>query len=227
MPRIILLNKPYHVLSQFSDEHHRSTLKDFLPNHPGFYVAGRLDYDSEGLLILTDCGPLQHYIAHPQFDKHKTYWVQVEGELHGEAIKQLEAGLNLKDGRTKPCRAAMIPCPPGLWDRTPPIRQRQHIPTSWLSLQLTEGKNRQVRRMTAAVGFPTLRLIRASIADWSLEHLQPGEFKQLEIDMPVIPRAIKTTTQNKTQASNQRQHPNKQARNRSFTPRVRKRPDRS
>ena len=190
MPNIILLNKPFQVLSQFTDNSGRETLKRYLPNKPGFYVAGRLDYDSEGLLLLTDHGPLQHYIAHPQFNKQKTYWVQVEGEVTPEALQQLSQGVTLKDGKTKPAIAKKIDPPSHIWSREPPIRERKNIPTSWVSLSISEGKNRQVRRMTAAVGFPTLRLIRASIGEWSLDNLQPGDFAQAEVTMPVTPKAL-------------------------------------
>ena len=191
MPSLILLNKPFHVLSQFTDDNGRTTLKDFIRDKPGFYVAGRLDYDSEGLLVLTDHGPLQHYIAHPSFDKEKTYWVQVEGDINDNAIAQLMKGVTLKDGLTKPCIASRIEAPHNLWHRTPPIRDRKNIPTSWLSLTITEGKNRQVRRMTAAVGFPTLRLVRASIGEWSVDDLQPGEFKEINVKLPKLPTTAK------------------------------------
>lgn len=210
MPSIILFNKPFQVLSQFTDDNGRSTLKDFLSNKPGFYVAGRLDYDSEGLLILTDHGPLQHYISHPKFDKKKTYWVQVEGDISDESIAQLENGIVLKDGKTKPSQAKRITAPVNLWPRVPPIRERKAIPTSWISLTLGEGKNRQVRRMTAAVGYPTLRIIRASIGDWSLEQLAPGEFSQINIDMPILPASL---TLKKPNADATRHKPRHKVRN--------------
>ncbi len=205
MPSIILFNKPFQVLSQFTDENNRTTLKEFIPDKPGFYVAGRLDFDSEGLLLLTNHGPLQHYIAHPKFDKKKTYWVQVEGEITPEAIKKLASGVTLKDGTTKPTIAKRIDTPPELWPRTPPIRERQSIPTSWLSLTLTEGKNRQVRRMTAAVGFPTLRLIRGNIDNWGIDDLKPGEFRQIEVSMPDIPKTRKNINPKNPKKANHKQ----------------------
>lgn len=171
---IILLNKPYGVLCQFTDKENRPTLADYVPvKH--VYAAGRLDMDSEGLVVLTDDGKLQNRISDPKHKMDKTYWVQVEGEIDDEAIEQLEKGVELKDGRTRPARAKKIPQPKNLWDRTPPIRERKNIPTSWLSLTIREGKNRQVKRMTAAVGFPTLRLIRYSVGNWNIDGLDNGE----------------------------------------------------
>lgn len=172
-PSLILLNKPFGVLSQFTPEHNHATLADFI-QQPGFYPAGRLDRDSEGLLLLTDHGPLQHRIAHPKRKMPKTYLVQVEGEPTAEALQQLRAGVMLKDGMTKPCEAQVIPEPDWLWPRDPPVRFRQAIPTTWVELVLREGRNRQVRRMTAAVGFPTLRLLRSRIGPWSLDGLALG-----------------------------------------------------
>ncbi len=171
--RLILLNKPYGVLSQFTPEGRWRGLKDFLPV-PDVYVAGRLDADSEGLLLLTNDGALQARIADPRFKMEKTYWVQVEGEPDEAALSQLRAGVALNDGLTRPARALKISAPAGLWERDPPIRVRQHIPTSWLELGLREGRNRQVRRMTAAIGFPTLRLVRAAVGPHALGNLQPG-----------------------------------------------------
>ena len=175
MATIYLLNKPFNVLSTFTDNEGRATLSEYI-NTPNIYAAGRLDYDSEGLLILTDEGQLQHQLANPKFKLAKTYWVQVEGEINDEALDQLRAGVTLKDGPTRPAQAKRIDSPQ-IWDRVPPIRERKSIPTSWIELKISEGRNRQVRRMTAAVGYPTLRLIRAAIGNWSLENLQPGEWR--------------------------------------------------
>ncbi|GAB3481376.1 pseudouridine synthase [Marinomonas epiphytica] len=172
--QLILLNKPFRVISQFSPSGDKTTLADFI-KETDVYPAGRLDYDSEGLLLLTNNGALQHIIASPNFKQPKTYWVQVEGEISDEALKALSKGVMLKDGLTKPAIAQRIP-EPDVWQRTPPVRQRQNIPTSWLSLQIKEGKNRQVRRMTAAVGFPTLRLIRYAIGPFSIDQLNHGEW---------------------------------------------------
>lgn len=188
MATLILLNKPFHVLSQFTDERStnpRSTLANWI-TQPGVYPAGRLDYDSEGLLLLTDHGGLQHRIASPANKMPKTYWVQVEGEVSDDALRQLRQGVQLKDGLTRPAKAVPIPAP-DLWPRNPPVRFRQSVPTSWLALTITEGKNRQVRRMTAAVGYPTLRLIRMQIGEWSLGTLQPGEFRAMTIHVPDAP----------------------------------------
>lgn len=179
--RLIALNKPYQVLCQFTDQSpkQRQTLKDFIP-YPDLYAAGRLDYDSEGLLLLTNHGPLQHRIANPQHKLAKTYWVQLEGSITAEALQLLEQGVELNDGPTRPAKARLLSSPE-VWPRQPPIRQRKQIPTSWLELTITEGRNRQVRRMTAAVGFPTLRLIRVAIGDWHLQNLAPGEHRELSI----------------------------------------------
>jgi 23S rRNA pseudouridine2457 synthase len=182
MARVILFNKPFHVLSQFTDEQGRATLADYL-SAPGFRAAGRLDYDSEGLLLLTDDGALQQHIANPRHKRWKTYQVQVEGMVTDEALAQLRIGVELKDGRSLPARARRISSPP-IWPRTPPVRERKSVPDSWLELSIREGRNRQVRRMTAAVGYPTLRLVRIRVGDWSLQGLQPGEHRQLDINMP-------------------------------------------
>ena len=182
MSRIILFNKPFQVLSQFTDEQGRATLADYL-SAPGFKAAGRLDYDSEGLLLLTDDGALQQQIANPRHRRWKTYWVQVEGLVTDEALHRLSAGVQLRDGLTLPARAMRID-PPALWPRVPPVRARKTVPDSWLELGICEGRNRQVRRMTAAVGFPTLRLVRIRIGDWSVEGWQPGEYRQLDVEMP-------------------------------------------
>ena len=170
---IILLNKPFDVLCQFTDEQDRQTLANFI-KQKNVYAAGRLDRDSEGLVVLTDDGDLQHKITDPKNKMKKTYWVQVEGEITEEAIKQLIKGIMLKDGLTKPAIAKIISEPEKLWPRNPPIRERKHIPTSWVELSITEGRNRQVRRMTAAIGFPTLRLIRYSIGNWTIDNIGSG-----------------------------------------------------
>jgi len=182
MARVILFNKPFQVLSQFTDEQGRATLADYL-SAPGFRAAGRLDYDSEGLLLLTDDGVLQQHIANPRHKRWKTYQVQVEGLVTDEALAQLRSGVELKDGRSLPARAKRIP-PPQIWPRSPPVRERKSVPDTWLELSIREGRNRQVRRMTAAVGYPTLRLVRIRVGDWSLQGLQPGEHRQLDINMP-------------------------------------------
>lgn len=174
MSQLILLNKPYGVICQFSGEPGKRSLKDFVPI-PGVYPAGRLDSDSEGLLLLTDDGALQHRIADPRHKLPKTYLAQVEGELDEAALERLRAGLDLGDFITRPCEARRVSEPDWLWPRDPPVRFRKSIPTAWLELVLREGKNRQVRRMTAKAGFPTLRLIRVAIGEWSLEGLWPGQ----------------------------------------------------
>lgn len=179
MSKLVLFNKPFNVLCQFTTDDDRTTLKDFIDIRD-VYAAGRLDYDSEGLLLLTDDGQLQHRISDPKYKQPKTYWVQVEGEISEEALKKLRKGVDLKDGKTRPARAQKIDEPENLWPRNPPIRERKNIPTSWLQLSITEGKNRQVRRMTAAVGFPTLRLIRYKIGRWSLDDIDCGQYKVIE-----------------------------------------------
>lgn len=188
MSRLILLNKPFRVLSQFQDREGRSTLAAFI-HEKGLYPAGRLDYDSEGLMLLTDDGALQHRIAHPSQKLEKTYWVQVEGKPSEAELKQLRNGLVLKDGPTRPARVRQIDAPKMLWPRDPPVRDRQSIPTAWLEIRISEGRNRQVRRMTAAVNLPTLRLVRYSIGDWTLDGLNPGESRELTINMPRQQRA--------------------------------------
>jgi 23S rRNA pseudouridine2457 synthase len=175
-PRLIRFNKPYGVLSQFTPEGRWQGLKDFI-DLPGVYVAGRLDADSEGLLLLTSDGQLQARIADPRYKMEKTYWVQVEGIPDAAALAALRQGVQLKDGLTRPARAEAMTEPANLWARVPPVRVRQSIPTSWLMLAIKEGRNRQVRRMTAAVGLPTLRLIRAAIGPYTLDGLTPGTYQ--------------------------------------------------
>ena len=172
---IILFNKPFNTLCQFTDADGRDNLSHYI-QRSGFYAAGRLDRDSEGLLVLTNDGQLQHTISHPDHKLPKTYLAQVEGEVTDEAITALSQGVVLKDGKTRPAQAKRVSEPDWLWPRHPPIRERQSIPTSWVSLTLTEGRNRQVRRMTAATGFPTLRLIRIRIGQWELGTLPSGEW---------------------------------------------------
>jgi len=187
MARIILLNKPYGVMTQFSPVEGKQTLKDYIAI-PGVYSAGRLDADSEGLLLLTDDGGLQARIANPKFKLEKTYWAQVEGVPTEAQLTKLQAPLDLGDFVTQPCQARQIEEPAGLWPRHPPIRVRLSVPTSWIELTIREGKNRQVRRMTAKVGLPTLRLIRARIGPWSLGEMQPGEWCETS-DIPAELRA--------------------------------------
>lgn len=174
MPQLILFNKPYGVVSQFSGEEQEHTLASFI-SIPDFYAAGRLDKNSEGLLLLTNNGALQHQLTHPKFNKRKHYWVQIEGIPSDKDLEPLRKGLTLKDIHFLPAEVHCI-AEPLLWPRTPPVRFRQNIPTSWLEIILREGKNHQVRKMTAAIGFPTLRLVRHRIGNWALEHLKPGEF---------------------------------------------------
>jgi len=176
---LILFNKPFNVLCQFTDKAGRKNLSDFIP-FKNVYAAGRLDYDSEGLVILTDDGKLQSLISDPKNKLDKTYWVQVEGLMNEDAINYLRHGILLNDGMTKPAKAKFIK-EPIIWERIPPIRQRKNVPTSWIELKITEGKNRQVRRMTAAAGFPTLRLIRYSIGNWNLKSVAIGTFKKISL----------------------------------------------
>ena len=183
---LILLNKPYDVLCQFSPVEGRRTLAGFL-SQPDVYPAGRLDADSEGLVVLTDDGRLQARISQPRQKMVKTYLVQVDGEPTDEALDRLRGGLLLKDGPTRPCAVRRIVAPDDLWPREPPVRFRRHIPTAWIELCLSEGRNRQVRRMTAAVGFPTLRLIRWQVGPWSVSGLAPGTWRTAE-----VPRALRT-----------------------------------
>jgi len=174
MSRVVLFNKPFRVMSQFRESGPKVTLSSYFKD-PDLRVAGRLDYDSEGLLLLSDDGQMVQKITNPKFKMKKTYWAQVEGEVTDEALEHLRRGVTLKDGKTLPADAERMVEPTELWLRNPPIRQRESIPTSWLKLTISEGRNRQIRRMTAAVNFPTLRLVRVKVGDWSLGELQPGE----------------------------------------------------
>lgn len=176
-PRLIILNKPYGVLCQFTDADGRPTLADFVPVEH-VYAAGRLDRDSEGLVLLTNDGKLQHHLTDPTRKVQKTYWAQVEGTPTGEALAHLRSGIMIQERKTLPAEIKVIE-EPDLWPRNPPIRFRKQSPTSWLEIKLTEGRNRQVRHMTAAAGLPTLRLVRVAIGDWHLEGLQPGQWRDV------------------------------------------------
>ncbi|MBI3146293.1 MAG: pseudouridine synthase [Pseudogulbenkiania sp.] len=185
MPQLILLNKPYGVICQFSDHPLHPTLKSCV-SQPGVYPAGRLDTDSEGLLLLTGDGELQHRISDPRWKLPKTYWVQVEGEPTDAVLAALEAGVDLGDFVTKPAKARRI-APPELWPRNPPVRFRKTVSDSWIELTISEGKNRQVRRMTAKVGYPTLRLVRVAIGPWRLDGLAPGGMRELDVTLADLP----------------------------------------
>ncbi|UOG76210.1 pseudouridine synthase [Hymenobacter tibetensis] len=176
--RYILVNKPYEVLTQFTDEQGRATLKDFVAI-PNIYPVGRLDFDSEGLVLLTDDKQLQHRLSEPRFKVAKTYWVQVEGVPTEEALETLRRGVDIKSGFTSPAQARLLPHDTELWARSKPVRFRANIPTSWVEITISQGMNRQVRKMTAAVGFPTLRLVRVGIADLRVEGLDPGKWREL------------------------------------------------
>ncbi|MFQ3230229.1 pseudouridine synthase [Reinekea sp.] len=226
MPSYILFNKPFQVLTQFTDPDGRATLADFIDT-PDVYSAGRLDYDSEGLLLLTDDGALIHAMMNPKHKVAKTYYAQVEGIPDPQQLDKLMSGLELKDGLTLPCTASLVDSPEWLWDRTPPIRERKQKPTSWIKLSITEGKNRQVRRMTAAIGYPTLRLIRWSIGEITLSDLNSGNSKILSRDFIAdnginwkpkksSPKAAHTKL-NRAKRSDQPQRRSRQNQNRSQT----------
>jgi 23S rRNA pseudouridine2457 synthase len=187
MATLVLFNKPFGVLSQFTDGDNRPTLAQYI-KLPNIYPAGRLDHDSEGLLLLTDDGDLQHRISHPAHKQPKTYWVQVEGAPNSYALTKLRQGVELNDGMTQPAEVSLIPTP-NLWERVPPIRTRVNIPTQWLEIVITEGRNRQVRRMTAAVGHPTLRLVRVKIGNWTLEGIEQGKYKTETMQSSKTPAA--------------------------------------
>jgi len=185
MPQLILFNKPFGVICQFSQHELHPTLKDHIAIS-GVYPAGRLDTDSEGLLLLTGEGALQHRISDPRWKLPKTYWVQVEGRVSEEQLAALRAGVDLGDFITRPAQVRQID-PPALWERKPPVRFRKTVPDCWLEIIISEGKNRQVRRMTAKVGLPTLRLVRAAIGPWQLGDLQPGELRRIEVNLEDLP----------------------------------------
>ncbi len=189
-PRLLCFNKPWGVVSQFTPEGRWQGLKDYI-DVPGVYVAGRLDADSEGLLLLTNDGRLQAHIADPRHKQPKTYWVQVEGAPSEAQLETLRQGVLLNDGPTLPAQAQCLAQPPALWERQPPIRVRQNIPTAWLELTIREGRNRQVRRMTAAVGLPTLRLVRVRIGPWGLDGLEPGQWREIAVTPSAAERPLR------------------------------------
>lgn len=205
MPQLILLNKPYGVICQFSPAPPHASLADFVPIKD-VYPAGRLDTDSEGLLLLTDSGPLQARIADPKHKLPKTYWVQVEGSPGVADLQPLLAGVDLGDFITQPAQVRIIPEPEGLWPRVPPVRFRASVPTTWLEIIIREGKNRQVRRMTAKVGFPTLRLVRYAIGEWSLDQLPLGTWRSETVAAPRVVQVAADTARPKQRG---RRGPNK------------------
>ena len=188
MSKLLLFNKPFHVLSQFTDSEARKTLSEFI-QVKGVYPAGRLDYDSEGLLLLTDDGQLQAQISNPKYKLNKTYWAQVEGSATEAQCLELIEGVSLKDGPASAVSCRLMD-PPNLWPRVPPIRERQSVADSWIELTINEGRNRQVRRMTAAVGLPTLRLVRAAIGDWKVTDISPGEFLVETVATPAVKKPV-------------------------------------
>jgi|TARA_B110000879_G_scaffold6188_1_gene8038 23S rRNA pseudouridine2457 synthase len=207
--KLVLFNKPFNVLSQFTDDKGRKTLSDYI-DIKAVYAAGRLDYDSEGLLLLTDDGQLQAQISSPKFKLNKTYWVQVEGQVTVADCDKLLAGVELKDGMATAVACRSID-EPALWPRVPPIRQRQTVSDSWMEIVINEGRNRQVRRMTAAVGLPTLRLVRAAIGDWTLDNIELGEYRLETVHLP----ASKTTAKRPSSRPKSKPKPPKNSRRRT------------
>ena len=211
MPNIIVFNKPFKVLCQFTDQEQRTTLADYITDQ-GYYPAGRLDYDSEGLMLLTNDGQAQHHIANPRHKMPKTYWVQVEGSVEDSQLTKLRKGVELKDGWTKPAKVHLLneqEVESALWPRVPPIRERKNSPTAWLSITITEGRNRQVRRMTAAVDLPTLRLVRVAIGHWQLDGLKPGASRKDQLNLPssATKPVAKRPSTHKTAANKKRPSP--------------------
>ncbi|WP_347158518.1 pseudouridine synthase [Pontibacter chitinilyticus] len=196
-----LLNKPFEVLTQFTDEAGRATLKDYV-RVSGIYPVGRLDYDSEGLVLLTDDKALQHRLSDPQFKVEKTYWVQVEGIPEEEALTRLRLGVNIKGSKTAPAKVRLLPEEPQVWERSTPIRFRKNIPTQWLEIRISQGMNRQVRRMTAAIGHPTLRLIRPAIGPLTLEGLAPGAYRELTQEETAMLKRLAAKSSTATKHSN-------------------------
>ena len=200
MSKLLLFNKPFHVLSQFTDSEARKTLSEFI-QVKGVYPAGRLDYDSEGLLLLTDDGQLQALISNPKYKLNKTYWAQVEGTATEAQCLELIEGVSLKDGPASAVSCRLMD-PPNLWPRVPPIRERQSVADSWIELTINEGRNRQVRRMTAAVGLPTLRLVRAAIGDWKVTDISPGEFLVETVATPAVKKPVSKRPTSKRAGNN-------------------------